>query len=474
MSIREDLKAFVDGELTLARAEEVRLAVDADPALQQEVHYMKLLSENIREEATEPEVLGIDKALGAIESPKKKLPFWLGRGTVSGSGSMPRKGRVAKWVAYPALGLGVLVLASLMSGALHSHEDALTASVASTADETIAAKNRILPPIDQTVSNSASPSAPRQAPTLASPGSDSFGAAGSQAKASAGRAFSEGMIPGGHGASDGGALKKMDSAGGERTNMNGGFVPVVPKSQPLHASSSRDYVTPQSDRKIIQNGDVEVEVADVAGAQSQAARIAASFNGFTENSSLSYNEESTPTASITLRVPASMFGLALQQVEALGKVKSNNVTGQDVTAQTSDTDARLKELGAEEDDYVTMLRGARTIGQILEIKDRLSNVKQEIASLKEQLNDLKDQSAMSTLNVTFDQKPKVGGTNVPQKVDHTDDTWAEDTFATAANGLTSTMHFLGRGLIFLFVYAPIWLPIAAIAWFINRRKKLGG
>ncbi len=93
----------------------------------------------------------------------------------------------------------------------------------------------------------------------------------------------------------------------------------------------------------------------MAIAQNQALQIASSVGGFAENSSLSYSTQQIPTAAITLRVPAQFFGMVLQRVESLGKVTSNNVTGQDVTAQVADTDARVKELGAEEDDYVTML-----------------------------------------------------------------------------------------------------------------------
>ncbi len=97
-------------------------------------------------------------------------------------------------------------------------------------------------------------------------------------------------------------------------------------------------------------------------------------------------------------------------------------------------------------------------------------MRQDLDSLKSQENALKDQSALSTLNITFDQKPTTNPKPTP-KPKPAEDRWAEDTFKSASDGLTAAMHFLGRGIIVLFVYSPIWLPILGIGWYINRRKK---
>ena len=58
MSIRDDLKAFMDGELAVERSEEMRRAIANDPALQQEIRDMKLLSNGIAARARVPEIKG--------------------------------------------------------------------------------------------------------------------------------------------------------------------------------------------------------------------------------------------------------------------------------------------------------------------------------------------------------------------------------------------------------------------------------
>ena len=51
MNFREDIKAYIDGELTEARAAEVRSAIDADPTLRDEYEFMKGLSSQIQSSA---------------------------------------------------------------------------------------------------------------------------------------------------------------------------------------------------------------------------------------------------------------------------------------------------------------------------------------------------------------------------------------------------------------------------------------
>lgn len=74
MSLHEDLKAYLDGELSPQRADEVRAAIDADPNLRREAEQLQALSVEIRSLAGEPEVVGMERALDAIRP--KPIPWW--------------------------------------------------------------------------------------------------------------------------------------------------------------------------------------------------------------------------------------------------------------------------------------------------------------------------------------------------------------------------------------------------------------
>ena len=145
-------------------------------------------------------------------------------------------------------------------------------------------------------------------------------------------------------------------------------------------------------------------------------------------------------------------------------IKSVHVTGEDVTAQYADTTARMKVMQAEEDSYVTMLRGARRMGEILAIKDRLSTVREQIESLKSQSSALKNMSDLSKIELTFEQQPKVN----PPPVSCS---WSANTSTSAVNGLTSALQFLATVAIFIFVYSPIWLPLGLLGFWLYRRSR---
>jgi hypothetical protein len=121
-------------------------------------------------------------------------------------------------------------------------------------------------------------------------------------------------------------------------------------------------------------------------------------------------------------------------------------------------------MGAEEDSYVTMLRHARKLGEILEIKDRLSSVRQEIESLHAQTAALKNTSELSTINLVLEQNPKL---NSPEPVS----SWSDDTWTSALNGLRGTSQFLATIGIFLLVFSPIWIPLGLVGIWLYRKNR---
>jgi hypothetical protein len=136
-----------------------------------------------------------------------------------------------------------------------------------------------------------------------------------------------------------------------------------------------------------------------------------------------------------------------------------------VTANFADTQGRLTVLRAEADSYVTMLRGAKKIGELMEIKDRLSQVRQEIASLQTQAKALQIESALSTIQVNFQQKETIEKEKEKEKSGF-DETWAK-----AVNGLSAVGSFLGNLAIYLFVFSPVWLPPVILFWWLGKKAK---
>jgi hypothetical protein len=410
MNVRDDLKAYVDGELSPERMEEVRKAVESDPALAQEVEFMRALGFEIKRLAVEPEVAGRAETLQKVKA--RGWPFWhpFGMG-----------GRLLL-----AGGCGVLLLIVLFPVFAQSKD---------------AAKVGFYRPT--TSSETMAPSA---------------GVDKEYARISADEDFKakerfEGVA--------GGAPGRAAPAEDARQD------PTL--ASPMQSNSSQPSTTPpiaewSSKRMVIQNADTARRVESVDKAVEETTTMTKSLGGYVESSSSSGVEDQLPTASLILRIPAPKFNDAMTRIRAMGTKITETISGDDVTKQYADVEGRIRVLKAEEDSYVTMLRGARKIGEIIEIKDRLSQVRQELASYEQQRLSLKDLSSMSTISVRFEQRVAVG------KPEHEGNAF-QDSWATAVNGLKSVGTFLGQAIIFVFVFAPVWLPPVLLFWWLGKKAK---
>jgi hypothetical protein len=214
---------------------------------------------------------------------------------------------------------------------------------------------------------------------------------------------------------------------------------------------------------VIRNGSLSVRVQDAEVAQQEVIRLARELQGYVEDSNLFRNPDGMATVSILIRVPERSFESGMESIARLGEVESRSVTGQDVTSQVVDMDARVKTLRAEEEQYRTLLKATRRIGDILVVKDRLSQVRMQIESLDAQRKLLRDKAAYASISASFTERPKADAKRT--------DTWAEDAWNSAVNRLGRVGEFLGKGVINAFVFAPVWIPLFLLAWWGARRMR---
>jgi hypothetical protein len=156
--------------------------------------------------------------------------------------------------------------------------------------------------------------------------------------------------------------------------------------------------------KIVRTAELEVQVRNFERAWAAANALASRHGGFVTSSSTEQSGDELDRGNITLRIPATKLDAALGDLRELGKVTRESSTGQDVSAQIVDIDARRRVLEAEELQLVDLLRRASGVSQILEVRDRLNGVRQEIESLAAQKKVLDEQVEYSTVNATIFEK----------------------------------------------------------------------
>jgi len=110
----------------------------------------------------------------------------------------------------------------------------------------------------------------------------------------------------------------------------------------------------------------------------EMGQLAQRLGGFLVTSSTT-GAEGAPFASLTIRVPASRFEEAGAEIRKMGlRVESERVEAQDVTKQYVDMDAHLRNLRAEEAQYLSIMKRANTVKDTLEVSEQLSNVRGQI------------------------------------------------------------------------------------------------
>lgn len=219
---------------------------------------------------------------------------------------------------------------------------------------------------------------------------------------------------------------------------------------------------PVVERNIIWTGDLIVRVDNLDAAKQEVRSAVAGWNGYIKSSTMNDSRSQTPRAEMVIRVPVSKFDEAMARFEKLGERVSANSDSQDVTEEVVDIEARLRTMKAQEETYRQLLAQAKTVGQVIEVQDRLSALRGDIESLEARAAKLKELSALSTIRLTLIQRPSSEEAEAPIG-------WARDAWAHAVNGLASALRSIATAVIFAFVWIPVWLPSSFLAFAIYRR-----
>ncbi|HZK49410.1 MAG TPA: DUF4349 domain-containing protein [Thermoleophilia bacterium] len=201
-------------------------------------------------------------------------------------------------------------------------------------------------------------------------------------------------------ASDSGA-PTLPGSGDQFSNKSGSGAPLMGES-----GTAGIFETSMSlDRKIVSNATllVEVERGQFQIAFDQALLLADKFGGYvvSSNSTAADAESTMRSGTIALRVPETAFTQALSDAAKLGTVKSRNVDTQDVTEEYLDLGARLKNAEVQEKAFLALMDKAKTIDEILQVRQVLSQTQMEIEQLKGRIRFLDEHTSFSTLTISL-------------------------------------------------------------------------
>jgi hypothetical protein len=229
-----------------------------------------------------------------------------------------------------------------------------------------------------------------------------------------------------------------------------------------------EFQVPEVGPRVIKTAAItlRLKVGTFEHAMQSATVVAAGHGGFVASSRSSGDKLLSGT--VVVRVPADQFEAALNELRALGTVVGEELSGQDVTAQFVDLDARLRNWEAQETVLLGLMQKATTIDDSIKVQRSLEDVQLAIEQLRGQIRMLGDQADFSTITVTLSEvAPAVVPVPPPKP--------KPATFARAWNRAVHGLAVVGAGVVVAFGYGlPLVLfvlvPIG-IAWVAYRRIR---
>lgn len=253
----------------------------------------------------------------------------------------------------------------------------------------------------------------------------------------------------------------------------------TPADDGKQAKQKADDPAQTSGLYIIRSATLTMQVKSVHDAQQQIAGFVKSHQGFITDSKLDTADGGLPTATLTIRVPATRFDDLLGTLGGVGTVASRQVTGEDVTLDYVDTSSRVRNLQREEAQLLALLKRAGKLSDVLQVERELSRVRGEIEQSQGRLRHLANQVDLATITVTLSEKVEVASTSPWQLGPAFQNAWndAQRELAGAlSNAMTVAIAFVVATLPLLILGLGLFLLLGFLLrlLLVNGIKVLSG
>jgi len=225
---------------------------------------------------------------------------------------------------------------------------------------------------------------------------------------------------------------------------------------------------PVTDRKIIQNAEIELHVRDVDEALNAVHEAVRRAGGYVQGTDVSGTRESGRHVSMTLRVPAGSFTSILDVLSGLGERERLRQWTDDVTEEYLDLEARIATKEAHLAQLNKLYERSGTISEMLELEREIARVTAELESLKGRYNYLSNQVAFSTIGVNMYEP----GVPMPRATPQTLGERMRDSFLYSWNATIAMAESLLIALVSIIPVLLFLVVIAAVVFILI--KLIGG
>lgn len=154
-------------------------------------------------------------------------------------------------------------------------------------------------------------------------------------------------------------------------------------------------------RKVVRTGSMDLLGKNPRESADKIREVAEHAGGFLVSSEV-YGSDEASSASLTIRVPADQFENIRTAIRKLGlRVETDKLDAEDVTKQYVDESARLRNLRAQETQYLAILKQAKTVKDTMDVSTKLNEVRGQIEQQQTEFDALSKQVETVALTVSL-------------------------------------------------------------------------
>ena len=184
-------------------------------------------------------------------------------------------------------------------------------------------------------------------------------------------------------------------------------IPVGKFSPPATDSAGSPVQTmpvsnPDWDSKIIKTANLKLEIKDFKKYNDFVHNAVKQYGAYVAQEDQNLTEEKSE-ATITIKVPVPQFEKMMNKLPDDGKVTEKKISSEDVTGEVVDTKSRLEAKKQMRLKYLEFLKQSKNMEEVLQVQSEINSIQEQIESAAGRVAFLTNQSAMSTINLTFYQ-----------------------------------------------------------------------
>jgi RNA polymerase-interacting CarD/CdnL/TRCF family regulator len=211
-------------------------------------------------------------------------------------------------------------------------------------------------------------------------------------------------------------------------------------------------------RKLIRTGQITLTVDSYPKAADEVKRIAEAHGGYLAEASAQRGEANRQHGTLTIRVEASAFDAAVGALRALGTVRQESVSTQDVSKAYTDLETRLRVKRETADRLREILRTKTAdLDDLLTAERELARITEEIEQAEGERRFYDQQIALSTLTVALQEPSAIVEAGV---------------FTPLTEALENSLRVLAAslaGIVYATVFLAPWVLIGYVAFLVARR-----